>query len=301
MRYLKRFNEGYVRNVDELKSFSEQYLAFLLDDNFELNFSTAADYSTTTINLTKLSNSTNARFKWEDIKDIFLPYITILSENYKINDIFEFDTFVDDSLSFFNIFFIDAEHVLNDNIENVEQDEFGEVISDFMKDKTYLSECDILSIEFTIINSPVKESLFINKDNTKELKEFSEQYLAYLYDDGFHVYVNTSRPYSKTTIKFVKNNEGDFSDCETTFTWEDIKDTFISYIGVLSENYELQSVLKFELDFGIRYLEYYVSVDDILNDKIDSITDKDILKYSNGIYRNLIKCDILTIEITIIN
>ena len=39
----------------------------------------------------------------------------------------------------------------------------------------------------------------------------------------------------------------------------------------------------------------------MLNDKIDNITDDYILKYSNGIYRNLIKCDILSIEITIIN
>lgn len=298
MRYLKKFNETLTSNVDELREYSESYLAYLLDDGFELNFSTAGDYSNTTIQFTKTSSFVG-KFNWNDIKDIFIPYMTILNDNYDIRENLEFDLYGENS---FNIFFINKNDILNDNIENVTEDILGEIINDFIPDKTNLSECDILSIEFTINNQKVNENIFINKDNTKELREFSDQYLAYLYDDGFHVYVDTSRPYSKTTIKFVKNDEDDFSDCETTFTWDEIKDTFISYISVLNENYELQSVLKFDLDFDVRYLEFFVSVDDILNDNIENITSFLISSSSNNSnVSKLSECDILSIEITIIN
>jgi len=71
MKYLKKFNESSV--ADELKEFCEEYLAYLIDDGFSIN---TTDRALTIFN--------NEFFKYSDIKDHFIPFINILSENYKI-------------------------------------------------------------------------------------------------------------------------------------------------------------------------------------------------------------------------
>lgn len=86
MKYLKRFNESLSNDFTlDLKDFCEGYLAYLLDEGFEVDVQHMYskdkykhDFHLITIKkLDKLS-------KWEEIKDYFIPFISVLSKEYNL-------------------------------------------------------------------------------------------------------------------------------------------------------------------------------------------------------------------------
>lgn len=87
MKYLKRFNESLSNDFTlDLKDFCEGYLAYLLDEGFEVDVQHMyskdkykhIDFHLITIKkLGKLS-------KWEEIKDYFIPFISVLSKEYNL-------------------------------------------------------------------------------------------------------------------------------------------------------------------------------------------------------------------------
>ena len=86
MRYLKRIFENDLYNQvdsDELKDFCETYLAYLLDDtNFDIEVVERPNWDSYIIWLTK----SVPPFKWDDIKDYYIPFVTMLSREYDLND-----------------------------------------------------------------------------------------------------------------------------------------------------------------------------------------------------------------------
>ena len=78
MKHIKSFNES---NEEDLKDFCETHLAYLLDDsNFEL---TVDSYAGIADILIKLQN--NEGFKWNDIKDYFIPFLIQLNKIRRID------------------------------------------------------------------------------------------------------------------------------------------------------------------------------------------------------------------------
>ena len=91
MKHLRGFNESL--DKEELQDFCETYLAYLLDDGFEVSvehmYSTKEykhkhDYHFVTI---KKPGKVLNNFKWEEIKDQFIPFISVLSKQYKLGAI----------------------------------------------------------------------------------------------------------------------------------------------------------------------------------------------------------------------
>ena len=82
MKHLRRFNEGISQDLlDELEEFSERLLCYLIDEDFIVeNWS----YNTNTviIQLTK----ENQNFYWDQVKDHFIPFLTLLSKYYNLED-----------------------------------------------------------------------------------------------------------------------------------------------------------------------------------------------------------------------
>jgi len=80
MKYLKRFNESDEFNP---KEYTELHLASLIDIGFTVN---AFDrrYSADII-FRKPDNE--EFFYWDEVKDYFIPYLTILSEKFHVWDI----------------------------------------------------------------------------------------------------------------------------------------------------------------------------------------------------------------------
>ena len=92
MRYLKRIFESDLYNqVDdvELRDFCETYLAYLLDDtSFKIEVIDTEKWDSYIIWLGKtLVDRRIQPFHWNDIKDYYIPFVTMLSREYDLNDI----------------------------------------------------------------------------------------------------------------------------------------------------------------------------------------------------------------------
>ena len=92
MRYLKSFNEGRKSTTDELKEFSEDCLAYLLDDGFEITTYTMAHNDRSAViwidkpgtpvgwNMKK----TRIGFEWDAVKDYYIPFVQLLASRYQL-------------------------------------------------------------------------------------------------------------------------------------------------------------------------------------------------------------------------
>lgn len=90
MRYLKRIFESDLYNqVDEqeLKDFSETYLAYLLDDeSFKIQVRVLIPkLESYIIWLDRKNNGKSLRFYWNDIKDSYIPFVKMLESKYDLD------------------------------------------------------------------------------------------------------------------------------------------------------------------------------------------------------------------------
>ena len=90
MRYLKTFESVDIES--QLRDFSETYLAYLLDGDFELSViwnghgylgREEDDYN---INLVKLNDYGATGFTWNEVKDSYIPFLHMLDKQYEIMD-----------------------------------------------------------------------------------------------------------------------------------------------------------------------------------------------------------------------
>jgi hypothetical protein len=97
MKYLKKiFENDLYAQVDEveLKDFCETYLAYLLDDtSFKIEVidtersGAKSGYDSYIMWLGKtLVDRRIQAFHWNDIKDYYIPFVTMLSREYDLND-----------------------------------------------------------------------------------------------------------------------------------------------------------------------------------------------------------------------
>jgi hypothetical protein len=91
MRHLKRFNESQEElnlQREELRDFCETYLAYLLDEGFELKIyggtELAAGVTPFQVSLVKQDQSI---FSWQDIINQFLPFLKFLKDNYNLEKV----------------------------------------------------------------------------------------------------------------------------------------------------------------------------------------------------------------------
>jgi hypothetical protein len=91
MKYLKKIFETDLYSQvdsDELKDFCETYLAYLLDDtSFKIEVVESPKWDSYIMWLGKILNPRIQPFKWDDIKDYYIPFVTMLSREYDLNDI----------------------------------------------------------------------------------------------------------------------------------------------------------------------------------------------------------------------
>lgn len=79
------------------------------------------------------------------------------------------------------------------------------------------------------------ESLEFTSSDIKELEDFCNDYLAYLIDDGFDVRIRHGSNNSRVRIEFYKGKPFD----PTPFDWDDVKDIYIPFFHMLSEEYKI--------------------------------------------------------------
>lgn len=93
MKYLKKFNESfdedddnmdkYLEYLDEdyLHSAIDNHLSFLIDDGFQFEFEENYD-GDAYINMTKEVDDDEVNFDYSEIDDTFSPFLELLSEKY---------------------------------------------------------------------------------------------------------------------------------------------------------------------------------------------------------------------------
>jgi hypothetical protein len=98
MKHLKRFNESTSGlDKEEVQEFCENYLAYLLDEGYEIFIKKDRDNSllfSFTIPIGGFDSVPEDcdEFKWNEIKDHFIPFLIHLSNNYEINGKAQFTT-----------------------------------------------------------------------------------------------------------------------------------------------------------------------------------------------------------------
>lgn len=118
---------------------------------------------------------------------------------------------------------------------------------------------------------------FNENNSIDDFESMSKDYLAYLLDDDVSIEVSEyfdSESDIYVIIDFIQNKQ-----------WNDIKDIFISYIDYVNSEYKFAGMLNEYMEHGDIKIEYmkstytggvrdveqykkYVSVEDVLNDKV---------------------------------
>ncbi len=129
----------------------------------------------------------------------------------------------------------------------------------------------------------VEKMTTANKFKNK-LKEFCDNYLAYLIDQGFTVqtkYDGDRRGDFKCVIVLSKPKIGPVRLFRSKFTWDEIKDDFIPFFNMLSREYSILnttfSAYPKNPSPGIDYSRRFGTTHPISNINELSITNKEIL------------------------
>jgi hypothetical protein len=93
MRYLKTFeNLGqFTGGVKQIETFIKNNLAYILDEGFtyKVNFKFYGGRMNYIVKIHKIEQKGNNRrqlfFRWENIKDDFIPFLELLNENYTLD------------------------------------------------------------------------------------------------------------------------------------------------------------------------------------------------------------------------
>jgi hypothetical protein len=111
------------------------------------------------------------------------------------------------------------------------------------------------------------EDLF--EDN---LQDFCDTYLAYLKDEGFNIYINSSGwTDGQGEITILRRNEDGFTLDE--FSWNEVKDQIIPFLQMLYKEYNYDKSKDNILFFTSNSKHIIKSFDDIANDKVFILTD----------------------------
>lgn len=116
MKYLKNFNESV--NSEELKDFCETYLAYLMDEDFEIEI--VSEDGLKFVHISKaLKDNKYQTFQWSEVKDKFLPFLKMLDRSYNLEgkggNLVCFDFLVNHRMYNLN-------QVLNDNLRKGARD-----------------------------------------------------------------------------------------------------------------------------------------------------------------------------------
>jgi len=87
MKHLKSFNESSFLSEDlnELQSFCETYLAYLIDEGFGVRVRHGSCKDRARIEFYKEEVHFPVPFNWNDVKDHYIPFYQMLSKEYEIS------------------------------------------------------------------------------------------------------------------------------------------------------------------------------------------------------------------------
>ena len=134
---------------------------------------------------------------------------------------------------------------------------------------------------YGVIHSLLEQSSNLSEDDFTELKDFCDNSLAYLLDDGYEIKLRRYETYMIVTLYFPGDNYDTNDSYSTTgeFHWNDVKDYYIPFLQLLSRRYKLGTLQNKTKRGGIffsadrilnRFIpSTYCKVEQVINDEID--------------------------------
>lgn len=140
---------------------------------------------------------------------------------------------------------------------------------------------------YGFIHSLLEQSSNLSEDDFTELKDFCDNSLAYLLDDGYEIklrpgFYDRDEGYMIVTLYFPGDNYDTNDSYSTTgeFHWNDVKDYYIPFLQLLSRRYKLGTLqnkttkgnnIFFSADRILnRFIpSTYCKVEQVINDEID--------------------------------
>jgi len=255
MKYLKMneaFNEESTDKRRELQEFSNDYLAYLIDDEWSVSvwgFTTSFKIVLLSPRSVKRNRVHHDDVTWLSVKNRIIPFVQMLATRYHLG--YEGSS---------SIIRIEASYSDDIHIRNIEQ------LEDLSDDMLFYSFSIVIKKDDMKHLKMFKESL--DDYEVDELKDFCETNLAYLMDDGFHIscddnqYLHLSLPGKSRTAYGTAKDE---------FYWNDIKDHFIPFLQLLSRRYELKQFGDRPSDYVVLFQgdrNKYATVEQVINDDL---------------------------------
>lgn len=105
-----------------------------------------------------------------------------------------------------------------------------------------------------------------------ELKDFCQEYLAFLTDQRFECYVNSNSANTHISILDRDYNNRDFPGRGKRFYWNEIEDDFIPFLQILSERYVISFgnvvFTAYEPQIAINQYNKVFSIKDVIDGKV---------------------------------
>ena len=264
MRYLKKFNEGSLTStlttemVAELRDFCRDHLAYLVDEGFTVQviptfYGTKCDVF--------IFKEVKERFtdivttEWSSIKDQIIPFLYMLNKHYTIVDAEDDDVYNRSVQRYVNIQPSMVDNFINDDIH------------DFKAKK--------LRIKVDFKDKSITEAI-----SQEDIKDFCEQYLAYLLDDGYALDFRVSGRVTQIDLVKPKYNtqhgrwSPGFGGTVDWMDWDHIKDRFIPFLQMLDKEYDVKdNLIFFQIRGGAQVkMSFQDVIDDKVKEKIFSVT-----------------------------
>lgn len=125
-----------------------------------------------------------------------------------------------------------------------------------------------------------------NESKGNDIKEFVDNYLSYLLDEGFETIIDLEKDpdaisFSTDLHLLIPNNdlsdEGTYSSFGKIFYWDDIKDYFIPFILMFIEEYSFSTLKILSKGGGSRTFRKGGGLENLLNDNF-SLDEDEIIE-----------------------
>lgn len=231
----------------ELDDICEPFLVPLVDDGFTYEVRPAWN-GEFDIRLSFTDGGrTNKLYDYSLVMDRFIPLVRVLSRRYDLHDTVYFNG----TEEFFTV----------DQILNGESPDFL-----------------VTTVKLTV-KGKLQKVVESRKSTTDELKEFSENCLAYLLDDGFEIATYTM-VHRSAAIWIDK--PGTMKKTRIGFEWDEVKDYYIPFVQLLAKRYQLA---RFEqvrgVDYPVRF-NYGVDSPDLEDFTLDQIVHDNLFLPEQG-------------------
>ncbi len=109
------------------------------------------------------------------------------------------------------------------------------------------------------------------------IQDFCDTYLAYLKDEGFDIYINSSGWFDgQGEITILRRNENGF--ILDDYSWDEVRDHVIPFLQMLYKEYNYDKSIDKILFFTSSAKTISKSLDDVINDKVFALTNMPINK-----------------------